>query len=744
MNEIETLRFNITDMSCAGCVSAVENALRETPGVLSAEVNFAELSAQVTGTAMPDELIEAVTQAGYTASLQTNTVNQTPHKEAEELQQYRLFLRKSLVSATVGVPLLLLGLSGNMPNLSGAGQVFWAVIAVISLGVLHYSGRHIFKGAWKAFKNHNANMDTLIAMGTGVAWLYSSIITALPSLVPETAQHVYFEATVIILAFINLGAALEMRARGKSSTAIRHLIGMQATTACIIRDGKELELPIEEIKLNDIIRVKPGEKVPTDGTVTSGLSDVDESMISGEPLAVKKAVGDTVIGGTINGRGSFLFQAERLGQDTMLAQIIDLVRQAQSSKPAIGRLADRVASIFVPSVLLIAVTTYLVWSNFGPEPVASYTLLTTMAVLIIACPCALGLATPISIMVGIGKAAENGILIRNGEALQRAEKIDTIVFDKTGTLTQGRPTISEIITTGEWDNTTLLTYCASVENLSEHPLAAALVSNAEQGDITLIHVDNFTAIPGHGIAALVENQQVLVGNKKLLSQHEITTTSLDDQSSVLANNGHTVIYVAIAGQLAGLVAVKDVVKPEAAATVKTLIAQGLDVIMLTGDQQSTANCIASELGIKHIIADVLPQDKAAHIQQLQAQGKIVAMIGDGINDAPALTQADVGLAVGSGTDVAVESADITLIGTSISGVINAISISRMTIRNIKQNLFGAFIFNALGIPIAAGLLYPFFGLLLSPMVAGAAMAMSSFTVVSNANRLRFFKPGEAL
>lgn len=731
------IRLSIGSMSCAGCVASVEKALQQVEGVTSASVNFAEHTAEVEGSVAVSDLIKAVVDAGYEAA-ELKTAEDTESKEAEEFARYRQLIRKSLLAAMVGGPLFVSGLLGKMPGLV-ANQLFWIGVGGLTLFVLYYSGRNFFKGAWKSFLNHNANMDTLIALGTGSAWLYSMLITLWPSLVPASAQHVYFEAATIIIALINFGSALEMRARGKTSEAIKRLIGLQPKTARVVREGKEIDIPIEQVGLGETLRVRPGEKIPVDGVLIDGHSSIDESMLTGEPIPVSKQPGDEVVGGSLNKTGSFLMQAKKIGSETMLAQIIDMVRTAQNSKPAIGRLADRISSIFVPTVLIIAVLTAMVWFNFGPEPKISYMLVATMTVLIIACPCALGLATPISIMVGVGKAAEFGILIRNGDALQQAGKLTTVVLDKTGTVTAGSPQVTAFKLVAEFSEDELLAMAASLEQGSEHPLAEAILESAQARGLGLQKVDGFEAVAGHGVRARVEGKQVLFGNQRLMETHDIDIANLLSAAQLMASQAQTPMFLAVEGQAAGIIAVSDPIKADSKSAIDKLHKLGIHVVMLTGDNRATAEAVAKQVGVDTVIAEVLPQDKAAQVIALQEKGEIVGMVGDGINDAPALAQADVGFAIGTGTDVAIESADVTLIRGSLLSVSDAIGISRATVRNIHQNLLGAFVYNSLGIPIAAGVLYPMFGILLNPVVAGAAMAMSSVTVVTNANRLRFYK-----
>ncbi len=738
----EAIRLSVSGMSCAGCVASVENAIKAVDGVSLASVNFGEHTAMIEGDVNAASLVEAIRAAGYDAAELRNEEDQA-EKEAAEMAYYRKLLKKAAFAGIVGAPLFILGMSGFLPGFeTDTGRLFWLVIGLLTLMVIVYSGGHFYTGAWKAAKNHTANMDTLIALGTGTAWLYSMVIVVDPSLVPSMAQHAYFEAAAIIIALINFGSALEMRARGKTSEAIKRLIGLQAKTARVIRDGVEQDIPIAEVGLDETLRVRPGERIAVDGILVDGYSSIDESMISGEPVPVQKKVGDEVVAGTINKSGSFLFQAKRIGKDTVLSQIIEMVRSAQSSKPAIGRLADKVSAIFVPSVMIIAVVTFLAWINFGSgDQVTALAIVTTMTVLIIACPCALGLATPISIMMGVGKAAEYGILIRNGDALQQAGNLDTIILDKTGTVTEGHPSVTSVVPLDGWSEEKLLQWGASIEQASEHPLGEAIVAAAKDKKIELQKVEKFNAIVGHGVEAILEGQTLLLGNRKLMADYEVDISALETQASDLAEQAQTPMFIAVDGKAAGLISVADAIKPDSKSAIKRMHALGLKVVLLTGDNQATAEAVARQVGISEVIAEVLPQHKMDKVASLQAQGKRVGMVGDGINDAPALARADVGFAIGTGTDVAIESADITLMRGSIHSVVDAITISKATVRNIKQNLFGAFIYNSLGIPIAAGLLYPLMGILLNPMIAGGAMSLSSLTVVINANRLRLLNPG---
>jgi Cu+-exporting ATPase len=734
--------LSIGGMSCAGCVNAVETALRKVVGVTEATVNFAEHTALVEGEVADGVLVQAVTDAGYQAAVLRGAGDEE-QKATQEFAHYRLLVNKAIVAGIVGIPLFIGSMAGWFPPLaSQTGKAVWGGIGLVSLFVLFYSGQQFFRGAWKSFQHHQANMDTLIALGTGTAWLYSTVITFVPHLVPSIAQHAYFEAAVIIIALINFGSALEMRARGKTSQAIKRLIGLQPKTARVIRDGIEQDVPIAEIGLDETLRVRPGERIAVDGVIIDGHSNVDESMLTGEPLPVEKQRGDEVVTGTINIAGTFLFQSKRIGADTVLAQIIEMVRRAQSSKPAIGRLVDKVAAVFVPAVLIIAIITFLIWFNLTTDERVSYAIVAAMTVLIIACPCALGLATPISIMVGVGKAAEFGILIRNGEALQQAGKVTTVVLDKTGTITRGQPAVTALMPANGVSEQQLLQLAASLEAGSEHPLAAAIVQAAKDKQLSLSTVQDFTAISGQGVRGVIEGDTLYLGNAGLMQTQQIDINPLRLSADALATQGQTPMYVAKGQQLLGIVAVADPIKPDSKIAIEHLHRLGLRVVMLTGDNSATAKAIAEQVGIDDFFAEVMPQDKDKKIAELQQDHEIVAMVGDGINDAPALARADVGFAIGTGTDVAIESADIALMRGSLLGVVDAIAISRATVRNIKQNLFGAFVYNSLGIPIAAGALYPLLGVLLNPMIAGAAMAMSSVTVVSNANRLRWFRRQE--
>lgn len=735
----EGLRLSILGMSCAGCVGAVEGALQSVKGVDSATVNFADHTALVTGNIDPELLKKAVQDAGYDAAVMEG-LEDPSEQEEQEMERYQRLMQKAKVAAAFGIPLMVFSHLGWVPVISSdAGSWFWPIVALITLGILRYSGGHFFTSAVKLLMLRQANMDTLIALGTGSAWLYSCVVIDYSSHLTQFAPHAYFEASVIILAFINFGAALETKARGQTSSAIRELIGLQPRTARVVRDGVEQDIAIEQVGLAETLRVRPGEKIAVDGVLIEGHSTVDESMLTGEPIPIEKTEGSEVVAGTMNQKGSFLFKATRIGRDTALAQIINSVRTAQGSKPEIAKLADKISSVFVPVVVGISLFTFCIWYLFGPDPSMGYAFVTSMTVLVIACPCALGLATPISVMVSVGRAAQMGVLIRNGDALQSAGKITTLILDKTGTVTEGQPVVSTIEAMAGYDDTSVLQLAASIESGSEHPLAAAILAAAEEKDIKLDKTTAFEAIAGHGIAAVISEQQVFFGNEALMAEKNIEYAQYIEKIEQLSALGQTAMMLAVNDQVAGIIAVSDPIKKDSAQAVQQLRQQGVRVIMVTGDNEITGKAIAMQAGITEVKAQVLPEEKAAVAKQLQLAGEVVGMVGDGINDAPALAQANVGFAIGTGTDVAIESADIVILQGSLLKVPEAMALSKETVKNIKQNLLGAFFYNTIGIPVAAGLFYPLFGILLSPMVAGAAMAMSSLTVVTNASRLRWVK-----
>ncbi|USE35068.1 heavy metal translocating P-type ATPase [Endozoicomonas sp. SCSIO W0465] len=735
--------LRLSGLRCAGCVGKVEKALLAVAGVTEASVNLAERTVRVAGTASSEELVNAIENVGFGAEL-ASFEKQQEQQEAEDRRRYRYLLRHTAIALCLGIPLMIWGMvTGEMGVNNTQEQIAWGVVGVLTGLILYVSGGHFFTGMWQSLKHRNANMDTLVALGTGAAWLFSMVVVLFPQWLPASARHVYFEASAMIIGLINLGHALELRARGKTSEAVKRLLGLQAKTARVIRDGKELDIPVQQVHKGDTLRVRPGEKIPVDGNIVDGNSFVDESMLTGEPVPVAKSVGDTITAGTLNKNGALLFVAEKVGSETALARIIALVKKAQSTKMPIARLADNISSIFVPAVILIALLAAAVWFFVGPEPKVAHILVVTTTVLIIACPCALGLATPMSVMVGVGKAAELGILIRKGDALQQASKLTTLVLDKTGTITEGRPTVTAIISLEPYTEAKLLMLAASLEQGSEHPLAEAIVESGKSKQIALKSVEGFQAIPGHGVSGTVDGHALLLGNEKLMTGNGLNIDRLASRAKQLAEQGQTPMFMAIDHHLAGIISVSDPIRSDSKAAIKRLHKLGIRVIMLTGDNRLTAQAIARQAGIDEFHAEVLPEDKAGQVKKLQQDGHKVAMAGDGINDAPALAQSDVGFAIGTGTDVAIESADVTLMSASLHGVVDAIELSKATLRNIKQNLFGAFIYNSLGIPIAAGILFPLTGMLLNPVIAGGAMALSSVTVVSNANRLRWFQPTNA-
>lgn len=750
--KLNTLELIIEGAGCASCVGKIEMVLSELNEVQNAEMNFALRTVTVTfienKTVDSALLIQTIESIGYNAKSAQDSSDEEllDEKEIAEKKYYQKLMLQMWVGLGLGMPLMIYSLLGGPMTVNSAlERGVWLFIGLMCVAVMYFAGKHFYIGAYKSFINHSANMDTLIALGTGTAWLYSMVVIINPTIVPEMARHVYFEATAMIIGLINLGLALEVKARGRTSEAIKRLIGLQAKTARVIRDSQgkpqEIDIAIEKVQLNDVVRVRPGERIPVDGFVVEGSTSIDESMLTGEPMPVQKVKGDEVVAGTINKTGSIIFKATRVGKDTALARIITMVKRAQNSKPPIGRLADVISAYFVPVIMIIAIASALIWLNFGPDPRIAFAVVSATTVLIIACPCALGLATPMSVMVGVGKAAEAGVLIRNGEALQTSSKITAMVLDKTGTITLGAPKVTDIHVLSELDENRVLSLVASLEAGSEHPLAQAIVESANEKKLSINKVEAFKALAGRGVEGSVDNNKLLFGNEKLMVEQNITLTKeIIISAQTMASEAKTPMYFAINGELAALIAVADPIKGDSISAIKRLQENGIRVVMLTGDNKATAKAVADKVGITEFFAEVLPEDKSAKIAQLQAQGEIVGMTGDGINDAPALALANVGFAIGTGTDVAIESADITLMRGSLHGLADAIAVSKATLANIKQNLFGAFIYNLAGVPFAAGILYPFFGLLLSPVIAGAAMAFSSLTVVSNANRLRFFKP----
>ena len=697
---------------------------------------------RVTSSLHPGDLLLQLRRTGIEASLIEEFSDPYAEQAAQAGREITLAWRRVLLAGLVGAGLMTAHIADLLPTLhTDSGQPVWIGIALLCLGVMWFSGRNYYRGAWKQARHLSSNMDTLVAMGTGAAWLSSSMLVLLPDFMPKGVTNLYFDASVLILAFLQLGHVLETRAKRTTSEAIGSLIGLAPKTAKLVREGEEVELPVSLLQLGDRVRVRPGERIAIDGEVMEGSSSVDESMLTGESVPVKKAPGDPVTGGTINQNGSLLFQVSRLGEQTTLAQIIRMVKRAQMSKPPIGRLVDRVSAVFVPVVILLALLTFAGWLLFGPEPRSAYALTAGIAVLVIACPCALGLATPIAIMVGTGRAAQLNILIRNSDALQSASHLTHLVVDKTGTLTQGRPVVSRIQPVAGLDETEVIRLAASLETGSAHPLALTITRQAEQRQIALVPVFQFHSLEGRGVSGEIEGKTARLGSRQFMLEQGIELPEpLLVMASAEAKKAGTPIWLAFDGRLMGLLILKDPLRHDSRAAISGLHGQGVKVVMCTGDNRATAEAVAAELGIDEIHSEVLPAEKLEVVKALQQQGFRVGMVGDGVNDAPALAQADTGFAIGSGTDVAIDNADITLAGDSLLNVSSAIAISSATLRNIKQNLFGAFIYNVIGIPMAAGALFPFTGWLLPPMFASAAMAMSSVTVVTNANRLRFFNP----
>lgn len=742
-NEPKKYKFIVTGASCASCVAKIEKSITAIPGVIRADMNFADRTVSVSAEArvQPQSITDAISQIGYQGELIHDNAQGDELKTGAEQDYYQSLVRKSILAIVFALPLFIVSMFNLLPLLQSSNG-YWINLSVgcLTLCVMIYSGGHFYVGAWKSFRYHSANMDTLIALGTGMAWLYSMIAILFTQYLPVMSQHVYFEASVVIIALVNLGAVLELRARHHTSDAIQRLLKLQPKTARILRNNIEEDVPISTLQTGDHIRVRPGEQIPVDGIIIEGSSNIDESMLTGEPLPRQKAKDDKVYGGTFNKNGSFIFITHHVGTETVLSKIIELVQQAQNSKPALARIADKISAVFVPVVMIISILTALIWFNAGVEPRIAYMLVTSMAVLIVACPCALGLAVPISVMVGIGKGAEYGILIRHADALEQAGQLTTLVLDKTGTITQGQPQVTDLLPAANREIKELLSYAASLEAASEHPLGEAIIkANQDRGGL-LLPVEGFEALTGLGVSGMVNQERVYLGNQKLMQHKNITLDNWVAKGEALATQAKTPIYVANDKVIIGMIGVADPVKKDSKQAIATLQAMGLNVVMITGDHITTAQAIASQVGIKDVYADMSPEDKSNKIKKLQANGFRVGMVGDGINDAPALALADVGFAMGAGTDVAIESADITLMRNSLNSVVQAIQISKQTIKNMKQNLFGAFIYNTLGIPVAAGLLFPVMGLLLNPMLAGLAMALSSVTVVTNANRLRFFKP----
>jgi Cu+-exporting ATPase len=733
--------ISVGGMTCAACVRRVENSLKALPGVEDAAVNLATGKAMIThqaGAISKAILERTLTDIGYEF---LGLIEETGEDPVEAARKKELKDLKTRV--TTGIILSIVIFMGSMQHWfsllqSVPRQTMLYILLVLCTPAVFWVGSRFFTGAIKAARQKTSDMNTLVAIGALSAYLYSAVVTIKPDFFAKAGvtPHVYFDGAAMIVALVLLGRLLEASARGRTSQAIKKLIALKPKIAHVIKNGEEIDIPVEDIMTGDEIRVKPGEKIPTDGVVVKGSSSIDESMLTGESLPVFKTDDSEVYAGTINQSGSFVFKATKVGAETVLAQIIRLVEEAQGSKAPIQRFADKVASIFVPVVITIAVITLVIWYFLVPNPIFSRALLNFVSVLIIACPCAMGLATPTAVMVGTGLGAENGILFKGGETLENAYKLNTVVFDKTGTLTEGTPHVNDVVVSAGGDKRRLLEAAISIEAISEHPLAGAILKKGEEESIEPSEVENFEAITGLGARGMLNGENILLGNLKLMRNEKVLTADLDEAAEKLVLAGNTNIYVAIEGKLAGIIACADAPKASAAETISLLKKKGLEIMMITGDHQKTAEAIGRKIGIEKTIADILPHDKAQEIQHLKEQNRVVAMVGDGINDAPALASADVGIAIGAGTDVAIEASDITLIKDDLTLVLSAVQLSSLTVKVIKQNLFWAFFYNSLGIPIAAGILYPFFGILLNPMVAAAAMALSSVSVVSNSLRLK--------
>lgn len=729
--------FSIKGMHCASCVKVTERALKKTPGVTDAVVNLATEKATVTydpNTCTPQLLAESIRKTGYTLDLEEKTEEVIQEEKRKEFHTLRNKVAVSLLLASIIFWGSFPGLMDTAPSIL---RNFWVQL-ILATPVQFWAGSEFYRTALSALKNRTSNMDTLVALGTTVAYFYSAFVTFFPSVFMGLGVEVmpYFDVSAIVIGLILLGRYFEAKAKAGTSGAIKKLVQLQARTARIVQGGNDVDVPIEDVRVGDMIRVRPGEKIPVDGRITDGESSVDESMISGESLPVDKSKGDVVIGSTMNKSGTFVYKAEKVGADTMLAQIIKLVEEAQGSKAPIQRLADTVSSYFVPIVIMLAFATFGIWYVFGSSPAFLFAVLNTVAVLVIACPCAMGLATPTAIMVGTGIGAEKGILIKDAQSLERANSINVVVFDKTGTLTKGKPEVTTVIPFGNFTSKDVLQLAGSVEKGSEHSLAEAVVRKGEEEKIPFSESTKFKAIAGLGVEGTVNKKRIVFGNRKLMDQEHVDYTSSHDQIKCLEKEGKTVMMLSSDRKLVGLIAVEDTLKPSAHQAVKALMKRGIEVIMITGDNKQTAQAIAKKLGIHHVRAEVLPHEKEKEIQNLKSEGKIVAMVGDGINDAPALATADVGIAMGTGTDVAIESADIILVNKDLQSVVSAINLSKKTMRTIKQNLFWAFGYNVVLIPVAMGVLYPFFGLLLNPIFASIAMVLSSISVVSNSLLLR--------
>ncbi|WP_201714118.1 heavy metal translocating P-type ATPase [Rossellomorea arthrocnemi] len=746
--EMEKKTFSVTGMTCASCVQSVEKATRKLDGVKESTVNMATEKMVIeydSAVASVSDITNAVADAGYAARENTDSEDSVDEDRDKKEQHIKTMWKRFWISAVFTVPLLLISM-GHMfgmplpeaidPMMNPSGFALLQLVLTLPVMVM---GKPFFTVGFKTLAKRHPNMDSLVALGTGAAFFYSLFATVMIIIGSEGyAQSLYFESAAVILTLITLGKYFEALSKGKTSEAIKKLMGLAPKTATIVRDGVEVDISVDEVEVGNIIIVKPGEKIPVDGVVTEGKTSVDEAMLTGESIPVEKSPGSNIIGASINKNGTIRYEATKVGKDTALSQIIKLVEDAQGSKAPIAKMADIISGYFVPIVIVLAILSGLAWYVSGESGLFAFTI--AISILVIACPCALGLATPTAIMVGTGKGAENGVLIKSGGALETTHKIDTIVFDKTGTITEGKPVVTNIVTSESMSEDELLTLAASAEKGSEHPLGEAIVREAEKRGLTLRKTDFFDAITGHGIEVTIEGDDLLLGNRKFMDDNDVEVGELAEVSDQFAAEGKTPMYIAIEEKIAGIIAVADTVKETSLKAIETLHRMGLEVAMITGDNKRTAEAIAREVGIDRVLSEVLPEDKANEVKKLQEEGRKVAMVGDGINDAPALAQADIGIAIGSGTDVAMESADIVLMRSDLMDVPTAVELSKATIRNIKQNLFWAFGYNVLGIPIAMGILYLFGGPLLNPMIAGAAMSFSSVSVLLNALRLKGFKP----
>ena len=744
----EQCTIPVSGMSCAACSGKVQQSLEASPGVSGANVNLMTGTATVSydpAATSPERLVDVIRSTGYGAELPSSERTDEDLlgiRDAERAAEIRELKGKFAVSAVAAAIVMLIGMWPASHAMSDTSR--WLQLAA-TLPVVLWAGRHFYSRAWAAFRHHSADMNTLIAVGTGTAFAFSLVVTLAAGWLAArgVTPHVYYEAVVTIIALILLGNLLEARATSRTSDAVRKLAGLRPATARVVRGGEEREVPLADIRVGDELLVRPGETIPADGTVLDGTSNVDESMLTGEPLPVAKAPGASVVGATLNRNGALRIRVDRIGRDTVLSRIIRLVQQAQGSKAPIQRLADRISAIFVPLVISIAIATFVAWYDLGPDPAYLHALVAAVTVLIIACPCAMGLAVPTAVMVSTGRGAELGVLIKGGEALERSEAVDTVVFDKTGTLTQGRPEVAAITLAdgAELDESRLLALASAVERLSEHPLAEAVVAEADRRGLALPRAQAFKSQTGKGVLAIVDGRRVAAGNLSLMHDLRVSTDPLAGAAGAAAADGHTPVYVSVDGRLAGLIAIADPVKEGSRESVEALGRMGIESVMLTGDDRRTADSVARAVGIRRVVAQVLPDRKLEEIRAIQQGGHVVAMVGDGLNDAPALAQADVGIAMGSGTDVAMEAGAVTLMRGDPRGVVTALALARRTMRVIRQNLFWAFIYNIVGIPVAAGVLYPAFGLRLTPAMAAAAMAVSSLSVVANSLRLRTFDRG---